>query len=369
MAFVSHSQTKGDCYYMNLALTEAEKGRGSTSPNPIVGACVVKNNKLVSTGHHKKFGAPHAEVEAIRKAGLRAKNSTLYVTLEPCSTFGKTPPCTDLIKASKIKRIVIAAMDPNPSHSGRAVQILKKAGVKVETGILNNLAVKQNQSFFKWVRKKVPFVTLKMAQSLDGKIALKTGESRWITGAKARNWVHQLRACSDAVLVGKNTVMIDDPRLTVRGRFGRQPWRIILDTKAEIPPTLRIFDQKGPVLVVCAKKFLRKAIKKFQYVNVSLLGVERKKNGLNLHQLLKKLGEMGIASLLVEGGGEIAWSFLDEGLVDQVKWVVAPKLIGGRMSKTSVEGEGVRLLKNSFLLRNLQMTPIGDDLLFESEVG
>ncbi len=355
---------------MKLALKEAEKGRGFVSPNPVVGACVVKNGKLISKGHHAAFGGPHAEVEAIRKAGRKTKGATLYVTLEPCSTYGKTPPCTEEIKAAKFSRVVIAVHDPNPKHGGRAVEILRKSGIKVVSGILEAEARKQNEAFFKWVRTGLPLVTLKMAQSLDGKTALASGESRWISGPQARNWVHALRWASDGVLVGKNTVLNDNPRLTVRlGGPVRQPWRIVLDRRAELCVKMRIFHQGGPTILACGRQFLNQALKKFSHTNVAVLPLGLRRGRLNLKDLVQRLGELGLTSLLVEGGGETAWSFLEAGLVDRVKWIVAAKLIGGRESKTSIEGAGVKSLQEAVLLKKVTVTPLGNDLLLEGEVS
>ncbi len=361
--------SKRDEYWMKRALKLAEKGRGFTSPNPVVGACLVKKNRLISEGFHTSFGGPHAEVEVIRKAGKRAHGATLYVTLEPCSTYGKTSPCTEATQEAKIARVVVAAIDPNPEHQGRGISILKKHGIRVATGVLKKEAEAQNESFSKWIKTGIPFVVLKMAQSLDGKIASRTGESRWISGPQARMWVHQLRASCDAVLVGKNTVLKDDPRLTVRnGKVAKEPWRIILDEKGSSPLRARIFRTGGPVILACSKQFFLSVSKKFHNSNVTILPLKSKNGKLDLRQLLKSLGSLGVTSLLVEGGGEVAGSFFELGLVDKICWIVAPKIIGGRDAKTSVEGSGVVSLAQAHLVRRSRLVPLGKDLLFEGYI-
>lgn len=368
-----------DEVWMRRALKLAEKGQGLTSPNPVVGACVVKNGRLVSEGFHRYFGGPHAEIEALQKAGEKAHGATLYVTLEPCSTYGKTPPCTEAIKKAKISQVVIGAIDPNPKHRRQGVSLLKKLGIRVRARVLRSECELQNEAFSKWTRTGIPFVILKMAQSLDGKIASRTGESRWISGPQARNWVHGLRASVDAILVGKNTVLQDDPRLTVRprlvekgsernGTIRKTPWRIILDEKGASSPQARIFQSQGPVILVCSKKLVQGVTKKFQRVKVTILPVGSNHGRLDLSELLKCLGSLGIASLLVEGGGEVAWSFFEGKFVDKIEWVVAPKIIGGRDAKTSVEGFGVKSLAKTPMIRWTRTDRLGTDILLEGYV-
>ncbi len=356
--------------WMSQALALAEKGRPWTSPNPLVGALLVKKNRLISQGYHTKFGALHAEAEAIKKAGSRSKGSALYVTLEPCSSHGKTPPCVETIKQAGIKRVVIGAIDPNPLHRGRAISKLKKNKIQVTSGILEHRALEQNQAFVKWITTKTPFVILKMAQSLDGKIASHTGSSRWVSGPEARHWVHHLRSQVDAVLIGKNTLLQDDPRLTVRnGKVTRTPWRVILDPRGEVPLSAQIFKQDGPVILACSVKYVSRVRKKYAKKAVTLLPLRETKGRLDLKQLLQFLGSMGIASLLVEGGGELAASFIEQGLVDQVKWIIAPKFIGGRTAKTSVEGLGTKLLSHAPRIKSMQVAPLGEDFLFEGDLS
>lgn len=354
---------------MERALALAEKGRGLTSPNPIVGACLVKGNRLIAEGFHAFFGAPHAEIEVIRKAGRKTRGATLYVTLEPCSTYGKTPPCTEAICAAKIARVVAGTIDPNPKHRGRGISILKQSGIRVKAGVLKQESEKQNEAFSKWIRTGIPFVTLKMAQSLDGKIAARTGASRWISGPEARAWVHHLRASQDAIVVGKNTVLRDDPRLTVRnGRLRREPWRIVLDEKGVVSTRARIFRSAGPSVLVCSGKFFRRVSNKFRNTKVTILSVKASDGRLSLNQLLRHLGALGITSLLVEGGGEVAWSFFKSGFVDKVEWIFAPKIIGGRTAKTSVEGSGIDSLAKAYLIQPDRIVRLGDDILFEGYI-
>jgi diaminohydroxyphosphoribosylaminopyrimidine deaminase/5-amino-6-(5-phosphoribosylamino)uracil reductase len=360
---------QADIDWMNLALKLAQKGRGWASPNPMVGACLVNGKRLIASGFHARFGGPHAEAEVIRKVGRKAQGATLYVTLEPCSTYGKTPPCTDAILSAGIKRVVVAAIDLNPKHHGRGIKILKKRGVSVTAGVLERKAREQNRAFFKWIQKKIPYVILKMAQSLDGKIASRTGKSRWISGPKARAWVHGLRASVDAVLIGKNTAILDDPRLTVRnGKLRREPWRVVLDPKGEIPRNARLFRANGPVILACSRVSFKAVLRKFNHRPVTILPLNGKKGKLDLGELLKSLGSLGITSLLVEGGGETAWSFLNARLVDKIAWVIAPKLVGGKDSKTSVEGLGVDSLNEAPRIKIQRSISLGDDLLIEGYI-
>ena len=360
--------SKIDVQYMEKALALAVRGRGFASPNPVVGACVVKNGKLVGSGFHECFGQAHAEVNAIRAARQKLKGATLYVTLEPCSTWGKTPPCTRAIIESGIKRVVIATLDPNPKHAGIGIKILRKAGIKTEIGLLRDEAQALNVGFAKWIQTKLPLVRLKLAQSLDGKIAARSGDSRWVSGEAARNYVHLLRANADAVLVGKNTALRDDPLLSVRHvKSDWQPWRIVMDPKGELPLKSRIFSfnpkRGGKVILVCAKENFRKAARRFQNLSVCILPCETRKGRIDLRILLKKLGSLGVTSLLVEGGGELAASFVQERLADELYLFVAPKIVGGRDSITSFEGIGVRRMRDALNLRGVEFEKIGDDFL------
>ncbi len=383
--------------FMKRALALAERGRGFTSPNPVVGACVVKNQKIISEGFHQFYGGAHAELGALKKAGTRARGATLYVTLEPCSSWGKTPPCVQSIIRSGIKTVVIAAPDPNPKHNGNGIRILKKAGIRVKTGVLREEAESQTRAFRKWILKRKPYVILKLAQSIDGKIATHTGDSKWISSEAARTFAHRLRSQVDAVLVGKNTVLRDNPKLTVRsltptplpqagegikikkgsplpqgeGRVrGFQPWKIVLDTKAEISKSAAIFRNDSTAILVCADSHLKQAVKKFSKNSVSILPVSM--NGhqrLNLNSVLEKLGKLGVTSILVEGGGEVAASFLEQKLADEIYFVIAPKIIGGRNAKTSIEGSGISKIGQAVRLRNQKMQQIGEDMVISGELS
>lgn len=344
----------------------AEKGRGRTYPNPLVGAVVVKNNRLVSGGCHAFFGGPHAEVVALRRAGSGARGGTLYVTLEPCLSFGKTPPCTRLIAEKKIRRVVVASSDPNPVHAGRGIKELRARGIEVVTGVLSKEAAVQNEVFFKWVTKGLPFVSLKMAESLDGKIAAVGGASRWITGEKARAFVHHLRATHQAVLVGKRTALIDNPRLNTNIKNSPQPVRIVLDPKLEVPLNANIFKAEDKkVIVVTAQSSFKKKFSVYDRNGIGLLAVPSSEGKLDLKDLLVKLAKMGLASVLVEGGGETAAWLLERGLVDKIYFFVAPKIVGGRTAVTAVEGTGVRDLGSAIQIKNIKVSNIGGDYLFE----
>jgi diaminohydroxyphosphoribosylaminopyrimidine deaminase / 5-amino-6-(5-phosphoribosylamino)uracil reductase len=355
--------------FLLRALALAEKGRGFVSPNPTVGACVVRSGRLISEGYHRAFGSAHAEVEALGRAGRKAKGATLYVTLEPCSIYGKTPPCVEAIRDAGIKRVVIGGMDPNPIHKGRAVTILERYGIKTKTDVIRDEVARQIQAYAKWVRVKKPFVTLKLAQSLDGKIASRTGDSRWISGPEARLWVHDIRSDVDAILVGKNTVLKDNPKLTTRnGKPAKAPWRIVLDAEGACHPEARIFHAGGPTLLACSRRHIMKIGRKFRTSKVTLMPLREKERRLDLNDLLEQIGLMGITSLLVEGGGEVAWSFLKSRLVDKVFWIIAPQIVGGRRAKTSVEGLGVRSLSEAHSVRVNRMFPMGKDFIFEGQM-
>ena len=358
-----------DEFFMKRALLLAERGRGFASPNPVVGACIARDKTLISEGYHACFGGSHAEAEVIRKAGRRAKGATLYVTLEPCSTWGKTPPCTRAIEESGIKRVVVAIVDPNPKHAGRSIRFLKRKGISVRLGVLKREAEEQNQSFRKWILSGKPFVILKMAESLDGKIASSSGDSRWITGSSARKLVHTLRSRADGIAVGKNTVLRDNPSLTVRYVKSRwQPWCFVLDSRGELNSSQAIFRGHRPTVVVCGERAFKKTTGKFRNSKAIILPIPEKNGKLNLSIFLTKLGRLGITSLLVEGGGEVAASFLEERLVDQIYFFIAPKIIGGRDAKTSVEGEGIQRMRDAVVLRNRKVYSLGDDIVIEGNL-
>ena len=353
--------------WMRKALELAEKGRYRVSPNPKVGACVVRGGKLVGEGYHRFFGGAHAEIEALRQAGIRARGATLYVTLEPCSSWGKTPPCTQAIQKAGIAHVVMAMIDPNPLNQGKGVRFLKSQGIRVTQGILAREAAALNDSFCYWIKTGVPRVTLKMAQSLDGKIATVSGQSRWISSEPARRYVQELRATHDAILVGGNTALQDDPSLRVKGIPGAsrlRPWRVVLDAKLKVPASAKVFKGNPPALRVVSEKEIRN-VRKTLASGAMLIPVPEIRGRLDLNAALKTLGGLGISSLLVEGGGETAWSFLRAGVVHRVVWIVAPKFLGGRLAKTSLEGEGIADLSGAWSLKKMKISRLGPDLVIE----
>ena len=359
--------------WMKRALALAEKGRFNVSPNPMVGACVVSKGKLVGSGYHEKFGGPHAEPNALAQAGKKARGATLYVTLEPCATWQKTPPCAPLIKEKGIKRVVIGCLDPNPFNRGKGVRFLRQQGIAVTVGVLEEEVRKQNEGFFTTMTEKRPFVTLKMAQTLDGKIATREGLSRWISSPPSREFVHQLRARHDAVIVGKNTFYQDDPRLTVpkgsRSLASGKPWKIVMISAKGWSPKARIFSDDRLTILVFPEKDLKAIVKKAETQKgaLMLLPVKEKRGRIEVRELLKKLASLGVTKLLVEGGGELAWSFLEAGCVDRAFWILAPKVFGGRNAKTSVEGLGVETPDDAFLFKVAKVARSGEDWIFEGK--
>lgn len=355
---------------MKKALALARRGIGRVHPNPMVGAVLVKNNQVTGKGFHERFGAPHAEVNAIRQAKGQSRGSTLYVTLEPCAHYGKTPPCADFIIQNKIKEVVIGASDPNPLVSGKGIRRLKKAGVRVRTGILRKECETLNRDFNYWILKKMPYVIVKAAQSLDGKIATKTGESRWISGALSRKFARTLRAESDAVLVGANTIIRDDPRLTVRGlKYVCQPVKVILDSRLRVSPTARIFSgaPQGVVIIAVTKKADKHRKEKFKG-KAEIVIVKEKKGRIDLRSLLLKLARRGIVRVLIEGGGEVIGEAFSENCVQEIYFFVTNKIIGGRLAVNSVAGEGISRLKDAVTIRQLTLTRIGEDFMVHGKI-
>ena len=359
--------------WMGRAIALAERGRWTVSPNPMVGACVVRSGRNVGEGFHEKYGDSHAEIHALKRAGRRAHGAVLYVTLEPCATWGKTPPCIEAIVRAGIREVKIGSLDPNPRNHGKGIAALKKEGIRVQSGILARDIQKQNEAFFKFVSAKRPFVILKMAQSLDGKIATRNGRSRWISSPASRKFVHHLRAEQDAILIGKNTLLLDNPKLSpgLKKADPEKPWRIALAPNGKTRPNARIFSGKQlTMLVVPEKKFSLRPAKTgagAPALNRIILPVRQIRGRFDVKELLKKLGSLGVAKLLVEGGGELAWSLFDAGLVDRAYWIIAPKIIGGREAKSSVEGEGVGLPSQAFGHRLIDWRRLGSDLLVQTE--
>jgi diaminohydroxyphosphoribosylaminopyrimidine deaminase/5-amino-6-(5-phosphoribosylamino)uracil reductase len=359
--------------YMRMALGLARKGRGRTTPNPMVGAVVVRGKAVVGRGYHLRAGEPHAEVLALRQAGKKAKGATLYLNLEPCDHFGKTPPCTQAILKAGIERVVAGMKDPNPLVSGRGFRRLKKAGVKVEVGLLEGECRELNAPFCKFISTGTPFVILKAAASLDGKVATKSGDSRWISGGASRKYVHRLRSEVDAVMVGVGTVRRDDPLLNVRlaGRKNpRHPLRIIVDSRLRIPVDSRIVRTavQFPTLVAATSSVAPKRIDRLKRKGMEVLIVRRdRQGGVSLVALLKELGSRGVQSILLEGGPTLNASAWGEKIVDRVLLFIAPKVIGGRETPGMMGGEGAGKVKNARKVEFLRVRKMGPDLMLEAK--
>ena len=366
---------------MHLALRLAARAVGDTSPNPVVGAVVVKGGRVVGQGYHRRAGLPHAEVIALRQAGRRARGATLYTTLEPCNHVGRTPPCCEAILRAGVRRVVVAMKDPNPITNGRGLARLRRAGVRVTAGVLEAEAQALNRPFTKYITTGRPWVIAKAAQSLDGKIATRTGESRWISSEASRRVAHRLRREADAVLVGVNTVIQDDPLLTVRaaGRRPRPgyPIKVIVDSRLRTPLASRCLSNasSAPTIIATVKPS-RTRRAQFERRGVKILvlpanGHGRTRRGrVPLAALLRELvARYQVTSVLIEGGGEVLAGALEERLVDRVVWSVAPIIIGGRMSPPAVGGEGVRRLADAVRLRDLSVRREGGDLLVVAAVA
>jgi diaminohydroxyphosphoribosylaminopyrimidine deaminase/5-amino-6-(5-phosphoribosylamino)uracil reductase len=359
-------------HLMRRALVLARRGYGTTSPNPMVGAVLVKGGRIIGQGWHHRAGEPHAEIEAIRDAQRRknsTKGATLYVTLEPCCTLGRTPPCTDAIQAAGIRRVVVAATDPNPRHTGRGFRVLRRAGIKVVHGVLAEEAARLNQAFNHWIVHRTPFVTVKAAMTLDGKIATPSGESKWITGEAARAEGMKLRQGADAILVGVNTVLADDPSLTVRQ--GRGPKlkaqklrRIVLDSRARTPPRSRVVSDELAALttIVVGRHAPAKRVAALAR-RVNVIRSPLRGGRVDLRWLLRRLGRENVTSLLVEGGGEVNASFLLGGFAHRVAFFYAPKILGGRDARKAVAGAGAASLKEILKLRDIEWQRVGPDLM------
>lgn len=346
---------------MRLALREARRGLGRTSPNPAVGAVVVKNGRVVGRGHHARAGAPHAEVAAIRQAGERARGADLYTTLEPCDHFGRTPPCSLAILEAGVRRVLSGSSDPNPRVNGRGIRRLRRAGVEVETGVLRGECDAIIEPWARFITTGRPHVTLKVASTLDGRIATSAGDSRWVTGAEARALVHRLRDGADAVLVGGGTARADDPRLTARlpGGRGHDPIRVVLDSRLELPPGLRLFRLRSPAPTIVAHVSgtpPRSAPRGVEY-----LRCKARRGRVDLADLLSRLGRRGVTTLLVEGGGEVARSLLEGGQVDRLMLFLAPKLAAGGLSW--LPGKGPARMADALSVQDLEVRRVGRDLL------
>ncbi len=357
-----------DVKYMKRAISLAKKGAGWVNPNPMVGAVLVKDNRIIGEGFHGFFGGSHAEVNAIQDvASKQAPGSTLYVTLEPCVHEGKTPPCANLIVEQKISRVVIAMADPNPIVSGKGIAYLQSHRIQVEVGLLEQQARQLNEVFIKYITTNRPFVVLKSAMTLDGKIATVTNASRWITGEASRKLVHRLRQDLSAVMVGVNTVLFDDPLLNIRLKgTWKNPLKIITDTHGRVPLKSNLL-QKDPQLTIVATTELAepKKVKQIEQLGAQVLICPLKDNRVDLGFVMHSLGSMGIDSIMIEGGSTLAFSVLKEGLVDKIISFIAPKILGGASAPTSVGGAGIEKMADAINLSNMKTRKVGNDLMVE----
>lgn len=355
-----------DKRWMQRAIDLARKGSGMTSPNPLVGAVLVDNDgKVVGEGWHHKAGEPHAEVNALAQAGEKARGTTAYVTLEPCSHYGKTGPCCEALIAAGVKKVVVAIGDPNPKVAGNGIRRLQEEGIEVNVGVLAKEAAEVNEVFLHWITTNKPFVALKYAMTLDGKIATGTGDSKWITGEEARAHAHYLRSIYDAILVGKGTVLADDPSLTCRLVEGKNPIRIVLDAKLEIPISAKVLsDGEAETILVAGKDVSPERLaERTGLKKVEVLLVETTDGKVNLEALLTTLSERKITSILVEGGGAVHGNFFDHGFVDRVYAFIAPKLIGGKDALSPVGGMGCLKIGEGIKLERVETVSLGSDFL------
>ncbi len=359
-----------DNYYMKRAIKLARKGEGRTNPNPLVGAVIVKNGKIIGEGYHKYYGGNHAEIEAINNAKESVKGATIYVNLEPCSHYGKTPPCALRLVAEGFVRVVIGMVDPNPKVAGQGIKILKDSGLEVITGILEKEAKVLNEVFIKFITMGLPFIYFKYAMTLDGKIASIIGDSKWISNEKSRQEVHKLRNRVGGIMVGINTIIADDPSLTTRLKDGKNPIRIIVDSSCRISPTAKVLnlDSEAKTIIAVTRKAEPLKIALIEETGAEVIVVDDENGRVDLKLLMKILCSRGIDSILIEGGGNLSWSALKEELVDKVQVYIAPKLIGGATSPTPIEGEGKELMSEAIELYDIKRKIYDEDIMIEGYV-
>lgn len=358
-----------DLAYMQKALELAKKGCGFTAPNPMVGAVLVKDGEIIGQGWHKKCGEPHAERNALADCKKSPKGATLYVTLEPCCHQGRQPPCVDAILQAGIKRVVVGSADPNPLVAGKGIQRLRVHGIEVTEGILQAECDRLNEVFFHYIQTKRPFVVMKYAMTMDGKIAAYTGLSKWITSEAARAHVQAQRHKYTAIMAGVGTVLADNPMLNCRMEGGKNPIRIICDTHLRTPLTAQVVTTAQEIPMILATSCTdREKQAAYQQAGCRILEVQERNGHVDLRELMKRLGEQEIDSILLEGGGTLNWTALEEGIVQKVQAYIAPKLFGGAEAKTPIEGRGVPSPAEAFYLENSTITRLGEDFLIESEV-
>lgn len=358
-----------DREYMRMALQLAEKGSGWVSPNPLVGAVIVKEGRVIGKGYHERYGQLHAERNALLSCTESPQGATLYVTLEPCCHYGKQPPCVDAVLEAGIRRVVIGSADPNPLVGGKGIRILREQGVKVTEQVLKEECDRMNEVFFHYIRTGHPFTVMKYAMTMDGKIAAYTGVSQWITGEKAREHVHKQRHRYRAIMAGVGTVLTDNPLLTCRMEGGRNPIRIICDSGLRTPLSSQIVataKQVPTILATCCTEQEKHTA--YQKAGCHILTVPKKEGHIDLQALMEQLGREKIDSILLEGGGTLNWSALESGIVQKVQAYVAPQLLGGHSAKTPIEGSGFPSPTAAVKLKNSKVSCLGKDFLIESEV-
>lgn len=358
---------------MKMALDLAKKGVGRVNPNPLVGAVIVKEGRVIGEGYHEKYGGPHAEINACISARENVRGATLYVkyvTLEPCSHYGNTAPCVDKLIESEFARVVIGMVDPNPLVSGNGIRKLREAGIKVVVGILENECKRLNEVFIKYITTKKPFVVLKTAMTLDGKTATASGASKWITSNASRAHVHLLRNELTAIMVGVDTVIIDDPELTCRTLGGRNPIRIIVDSTLRIPYDSKVVTTAKEVetLIVTTEKAKDDKIRSLENFGITVVKTDALNTKVDLEDVITQLGKQGIDSILLEGGATLNYAAFESGIVDKVLIYIAPKVLGGEQSKTAVGGNGIQNLEDAFKIKNLSVSMIEEDILIEGYV-
>jgi len=357
-----------DLTYMKLALKLARKGAGWVNPNPMVGAVIVKNQSIIGQGYHQVFGGPHAEVNAIRSCSQSPEGVTLSFNIDPCIQYGKTPPCAHLIKEVGISCVVVAMQDPNPKMNGKGIIWLQNQGIEVETGLLEEEAMKLNEVFIKFIRTRKPFCLFKGAMTLDGKIATTTGESRWISGVRSRKLVHQLRHEYSAIMVGIGTVLKDNPTLTCRRarKLSKDPLRVVVDSQARIPADSHVLVENPQTTLVAVTPLANQArLTEISRQGAQVVVCPDKNNQVDLQYLMLALGMMDIDSVLLEGGGTLAYSALMAGVVDKALLFIAPVFIGGKKAPTILEGEGIRRIGEAVRLKDLNVSRLDEDIMVE----
>ncbi|MCX5827988.1 MAG: bifunctional diaminohydroxyphosphoribosylaminopyrimidine deaminase/5-amino-6-(5-phosphoribosylamino)uracil reductase RibD [Deltaproteobacteria bacterium] len=361
---------KNDEYYIRRALKLAKKGAGRTSPNPMVGAVIVKDGRIIGEGYHACCGENHAEINAIERCVEAIAGADFYITLEPCTHYGKTPPCVDALIKHKPGRVVIGTLDPNPLVAGQGIALLQKQGIETLVGVLEAECRRLNEKFFKFMTTGLPFITLKYAQTLDGRIATATGHSRWISTPESRRYAHRLRSAHDAILVGSGTVLLDDPELTVRLVKGRNPLRIVLDSRLRIPLESRILQNQNQArtMIVTTEKAAKGKLKRLKDMGIELLCANMTKKGeIDLSQLFLKLGQKGVSSVLIEGGSSVITSVLREGLADKLLVIIAPKIVGKGIE--GVGDLGITLMDQAITFHEHKFRKLGTDFLLEAKIA